>query len=80
MSNVINKIHSCQGWGCGQGLIGQGQERSFWGVGNILYLGVGMGSTGVRVCQNLQNGTCEMCILLYVNCTLKKESLATVEL
>lgn len=53
----------------------RGQQGTFWGDGNVLYLDWGVGCTGVYLCQNSLN-----CILKICANSLKKSiSLAKLE-
>lgn len=56
---------------CSQEIDKERSRGNFLRGGNILYLGKGLGYTGVCVCQNL-NDMLQMYVSLYVNFAAKK--------
>lgn len=42
------------GLGCGQGSVGQGRKRTFWGDGAVVYFGGRMGLTGSASAKTYQ--------------------------
>lgn len=48
-------------------------EETLWSDGHVPYLDWDGGYMGVYICQNSWNCTLEVCILLYINISVKKK-------